>query len=56
MTKIIESVLQMACQQPKKNRGLESSINNRGLDQQERTGQKYKTIYLTSIFGGTSIF
>jgi hypothetical protein len=56
MTRIIETVLQMACQQPEKGRGLESSFNNRGLDKQERTGEKYKTICLTSIFGGTSIY
>jgi hypothetical protein len=56
MTRVIETVLQMACQQPEKGRGLESTFNNRGLDQQERTGEKYKTICLTSIFGGTSIY
>ena len=56
MTRVIKTVLQMACQQPEKGRGLESSFSNRGLGQQERTGEKYKTICLTSIFGGTSTY
>ena len=56
MTRVTETVLQMACQQPEKGRGLESAFNNRELDQQERTGERYKTISLTSIFGGTSIY
>jgi hypothetical protein len=33
MTRVIETVLQMACQQPEKGIGLESSFNNSGLDQ-----------------------
>jgi hypothetical protein len=35
---------------------LDSSFNNMGLDEQERTAGEYKTICLTSIFGGTSIY
>ncbi len=46
----------MACQQPEKIRSLESSFNNEGLDEQERTLEKYETIGLASIFGGTSIY
>jgi hypothetical protein len=56
MTRVIETVLQRACQQPEKGRGLDSSFNNRGLDQQERTGKKHKKICLASICGGTSIY
>jgi hypothetical protein len=56
MTRVIKTVLQRACQQPEKRRGLDSSFNNGGLDQQERAGEKYKTICLTSIFGGPSIY
>jgi hypothetical protein len=56
MTRVIETVLQMGSQQPEKGRELESSFNNRRLDQQARTGEKHKTIYLASIFGGTSIY
>ena len=46
----------MFCQQPDKSRGLESPINNKELDQRERTAGKHETICLTSIFGGTSIY
>jgi hypothetical protein len=46
----------MACQQPKKSRSLKSSFNNRELDEQEGIVEKYETIGLTSIFGGTSIY
>ena len=56
MTRVIETVLQRACQQPEKGRGLDSSFNNRELDQQERAGEKYKMICMTSIFGGPSIY
>ena len=56
MTRIIETVLQRACQQPEKGRGFDLSFDNSLLDQQERTGEKYKTICLTSVFGGTSIY
>jgi hypothetical protein len=44
MTRVIETVLQMGCQQPWKSRGLGSSFNNRRLDQQKRAGEKYKMI------------
>jgi len=46
----------MACQQADKIRSLEPSFNNRGLDEQEGIVEKYETIGLTSIFGGTSIY
>jgi hypothetical protein len=35
---------------------LESSIDNRGLEEYERRGEETETIYLASIFGGTSIY
>jgi hypothetical protein len=56
MTRVIETILQRACQQLEKGKELDSSFNNRGLDQLERTGKKYKTICLASVFGGTSIY
>jgi hypothetical protein len=37
-----------------KNKSLESSFNNEGLNQWERSVEKVETICLTSIFGGTS--
>jgi hypothetical protein len=46
----------MACQQAKKIAILESSFNNEGLDQQERTAEKVEVIRLASIFGGTSTY
>ena len=48
--------LQMACQQPGKGKRLESSFNNGGLDEWERSVEKGETICLASIFGGTSIY
>jgi len=33
---------------------LESSMENRGLEEKERSGEKLGTIGLTSIFSGTS--
>jgi hypothetical protein len=46
----------MACQQPEIIRSLESASNNRGLDEQEKTSEKYRTICLASVFGGTSTY
>ncbi len=43
MTKVMEAVLQRACQQPEKDRWWDSLFNNRELDQRERAGDKYKT-------------
>jgi hypothetical protein len=37
-------------------KSLESSFNNKKLDQQERIAEKYEMVRLTSIFGGTSIY
>jgi len=34
-------VLQVACQQPERIRSLESSSNNRGLDEQERNMKRW---------------
>jgi hypothetical protein len=46
----------MASQQPEKVRSLDSSFNNGGLAQEERTAGKYERIRLASILGGTSIY
>jgi hypothetical protein len=37
-------------------RSLEASFNNKGLDEWERTAEKYEMIRLASIFGGTSTY
>jgi hypothetical protein len=45
----------MACQQPKKSKSWGSYFNNGELDERESSAEKGETMYLTSIFGGTSI-
>ena len=49
-------VLQLACHQPERIRILESSSNNSGLDEQDRTVEKYEIVRFASIFGGTSTY
>ena len=46
----------MACQQAEKSISIELLFNNDGLDELERTVERYEMIRLASIFGGTSIY
>jgi len=54
MTRIMQIIFANDLPTAGKISSLESSLENRGLEEKERRGEKLGTIGLTSIFSGTS--